>query len=195
MEFVKGYTLKDIVTQYDIDEETTLQIALEVAKALKFAWEVGKIIHRDIKPSNIMISNDHEVKLLDFGLAKQTEFKAKSTITASHVGLGTPRYMSPEQYKNARDVDFRSDIYALGVTMYYLLFKKNPFKGNNYFEIYKDTLKNSPPPKSDFIGVCSHQCAALIQSMMELEPDKRPASYDELINAIKSILNGQNYNT
>ena len=97
--------------------------------------------------------------------------------------------MSPEQYKNAKEVDFRSDIYSLGVTMYYLLKKKNPFSGNNFFEIYKDTVKNSPPSKRAFFGVCSNECATLIQSMMELEPEKRPASYDELINSIKAILN------
>ncbi len=188
MEYVEGDTLKEIVTKYVIDEETTLIIALKVAKALKFAWDLAKIVHRDIKPSNIMISTNQEVRLLDFGMAKQTE-NDTTAITANNTGLGTPKYMSPEQYKNARNVDFRSDIYSLGVTMYFLLKKKNPFSGNTFFEIYKNTVKNSPPPKSDFLEVCSNECASLIQSMMEREPDKRPASYDELINSIQSILN------
>jgi len=121
-------------------------------------------------------------------MAKQTNYDTNADITANNAGLGTPKYMSPEQYKNAKEVDFKSDIYSLGVTMYFLLKKENPFTGNNFFEIYKDTIRNSPPPKEAFGGVCSNECASLIQSMMELEPEKRPGSYDELINAINAIL-------
>ncbi len=187
MEYVEGSTLKEIISQYEIDEEATWMIAREVAKALQFAWNLSKVVHRDIKPSNIMINTDNEVRLLDFGMAKQTGGEG-TTITANNTGLGTPRYMSPEQYKNAKNVDFKTDIYSLGVTMYFLLKKKNPFSGNTFFEIYKDTLKNSPPPKEDFLGVCSNECASLIPSMMELNPDNRPSSYDELINSIQSLL-------
>ncbi len=188
MEYVEGNTLNEIIKHYDIDEEATLQIALEVANALKFAWDLGKIVHRDIKLSNIMINNEQQVKLLDFGMAKQTGNEAAATVTAFNIALGTPKFMSPEQYKDARSVDFRSDIYALGVTMICLLTKENPFVGEAFIDIYMDTLRKSPPPASAFKGVCSDECIALIQSMMQLEPDKRPASYDELIQAIKNVL-------
>ena len=188
LEYVEGSTLNDIINQYEIDEETTLRIALEVAKALRFAWEHGKIVHRDIKPSNIMINNEQEVRLLDFGIAKQTESDASATVTAINTALGTPSFMSPEQYKNAKNVDFRSDIYSLGVTMYFLLKKENPFSGKTFLDIYQDTLRNSPPPRSCFEGVCSDECVSLLQSMMELDPGKRPGSYDELIQSIERIL-------
>lgn len=188
MEYVEGCTLVNIFDKYVIDEETTLQIALEVAKALKFAWDMGKIIHRDIKPSNIMISDKMEVKLLDFGMGKRIELET-ADITANNAGLGTPKYMSPEQYNDAKNVDFRSDIYSLGITMFYLLKKKSPISGKDIFEIYKDTVRNSPPPDAAFMGVCSSECASLIQHMMQLEPEKRPESYDDLIGEIKDVLN------
>ncbi|MBP5640398.1 MAG: serine/threonine protein kinase [Victivallales bacterium] len=188
MEYVDGVNLNDIFKHYDIDEGATLQIALEIAKALKFCWDIGKIVHRDIKPSNIMINNNMEVKLLDFGMAKQTNHET-ADITASNAGIGTPKYMSPEQYRNAKSVDFRSDIYSLGVTMYFLLKRETPFSGNNFIEIYKDTVKNSPPSRMAFNGICSNECASLIQHMMQLYPDKRPESYDVLIDEIKSVLN------
>ena len=105
-----------------------------------------------------------------------------------NLGLGTPGYMSPEQFKDSKNVDFRSDIFSLGATMFFLLTGKRPFEGSTPMETYEDTRNNTPPDAARFDGRCSPECIALIRRMMRLKPEERYSGYDELLAEIDSLL-------
>ena len=188
MEYIDGKNLKQLQQEYVFDENATLQIAHETAKTLKSIWETYSIIHRDIKPENIMLDENFCLKLLDFGLSKQFGDANGTEITLPNLGLGTPGYMSPEQFRDSRSVDLRSDIFSLGATMFFLLTGKRPFDGNNAMEIYQNTLRNTPPGTAEFDGRCSQECIAIIQRMMRANPEERYQEYDELLSDIDLLL-------
>jgi len=125
MEFIEGKSLKEkMVQNAEMDLENALDIILNVAEALKFSHAKG-IIHRDIKPANIFLTKDGGVKIVDFGLA-QTKDPKNEEITEATVSMGTPAYISPEQKRNAHNVDERTDIYSLGLVFSELLLGKLP---------------------------------------------------------------------
>lgn len=190
MEYINGHNLKELYRTCDFDEYTVLIIALEVARALQDIWNGFQIIHRDIKPENIMLDERSHVKLLDFGLSKQCceESNNTSMITMARSTLGTPGYMSPEHFTNFKDVDFRSDIYSLGATIFYLLTGHESIEGETMVDYYNHTLAYSPPPPECFKENCSEGCIALIRKMMQSEADQRHSSYEELVAEIKALL-------
>ena len=189
MEYVDGKNLRQLKQEYVFDEIATLQIAQEVAKTLSAILESHGIIHRDIKPENIMLNKDFQLKLLDFGLSKQFGHDTCTDITMANIGLGTPGYMSPEQFKDAKNVDFRSDIFSLGATMFYLLTGEKPFAGETPMEIYQNTLTNTPPLVYRFEGKCSLECISLIRRMMRPSPTDRYSTYSDLLSDIEELLN------
>lgn len=188
MEFITGDNLRELQKKFDFGEETSLMVIQRVTEALQYIWENFSIIHRDIKPENIMINDQMEVKLLDFGLSKQLSSQSMTEITLEKVGLGTPGYMSPEQFLDSKHVDFRSDIFSLGATLFFLVVGEKPFSGTTNQEIYKDTLRNSPPPQKRMTGKCSDECAELICFMMQQKPENRPQSYSELLEKVNKLL-------
>lgn len=188
MEYIRGQNLRQISQSFKMDEHAVLQIAKETVHALKDIWEQYAIIHRDIKPENIMLDEKFHLKLLDFGLSKQCEGEIESAITMEQSSLGTPGFMSPEQFLDFKNADFRTDIFSLGATLFFLLTKTQPFNGATLMDVYKDTKKNSPPPAKNFLSKCSPGCIKLIRKMMEFSPDKRHSSYGELLQEIKELL-------
>ncbi len=123
MEYVQGIDLYDLLERTPrLPVEVAAIIALQVARALDYAHFRG-IIHRDIKPANIMISSHGEVKLMDFGIARDDTL---SDLTETGTGLGTPSYMSPEQILGDK-LDFRSDIFSLGIVLYQMVTGRKPF--------------------------------------------------------------------
>ena len=188
MEYIDGRNLRQLRDEYCMNEETSLQIVREVVHVLQHLWEKYSIIHRDIKPENIMLDREFRVKLLDFGISKRFSAGQESTITMEMSGLGTPGYLSPEQFVDSRNVDFRSDIFSLGATLCFLMTGEKPFAGSDTAEIYHNTLKNSPPQKLDFDTECSPGCRALIDRMMQRQPEDRFVSYAELASAVDVLL-------
>ena len=124
MEFVEGTDLAEVLDTRDMDEATALQLIPQICEALQFAHDNG-IIHRDIKPSNILLTHDGRVKIADFGLAKLID-AGSLLLTRSDVGMGTPDYAAPEQFTPGATVDFRADIYSLGVLIYRMLTGRLP---------------------------------------------------------------------
>ena len=188
MEYISGSNLREIQNAYEIEEQTALQIIQEVTLALQFIWENYAIIHRDIKPENIMMTEDYKIKLLDFGLSKQVNSSGIHDVTTERVGIGTPGYMSPEQFLDSKHVDFKADIFSLGATLFYLITGEKPITGKNHKDIYDCTRRNAPPPASRLEGKCSPECIELIQFMMQLNPENRPASYGVLLERISALL-------
>ena len=123
MEYVQGIDLYDLLEKTPrLPIEVAAIIALQIARALDYAHFRG-IIHRDIKPANIMISKQGEVKLMDFGIARDDTL---ADLTETGTGLGTPSYMSPEQILGDK-LDFRSDIFSLGIVLYQMVTGRKPF--------------------------------------------------------------------
>src|SRR5262249_30723842 len=130
-EFIHGTTLKQFVSDHPLDfPEVAEMIASEVARALEHAHHLG-IIHRDIKPENVMIRSDGLIKLTDFGIAQIVD-KERMTITGQL--LGSPAYMSPEHVEG-RTLDFRTDVFGVGIITYQLACGQLPFRGKNPHEV------------------------------------------------------------
>jgi len=189
LEYIEGESCRNKLEQWGpFDWQRAVQIVRQVADALRYAHSKG-IIHRDLKPENIMIDSDGNVRLADLGLAKEV---AHGPSSATHDGdvLGTPYYMSPEQVKNPAEVDFRSDIYSLGATLYHMATGEVPFEAPTPFEIMTKHLNEPVPPP---LGVKPDLPEALndvILRMMAKEPEDRYQSYDEMVAELDRLLSG-----
>jgi serine/threonine protein kinase/ATP/maltotriose-dependent transcriptional regulator MalT len=159
MEFVDGDDLADLMRKETLTIPRSLQIIKEVAEALEEAHQHG-IIHRDIKPSNIAINRAGQVRVLDFGLAKQIEIESTTPVDPDRLTLlntqtregtivGTPLYLSPEQALGV-EVDPRSDLFSLGAVLYECISGHSPFSGNNPIEICAKVVRDDPLPPSQF---------------------------------------------
>jgi TolB-like protein/Tfp pilus assembly protein PilF len=190
MELVKGETLEARVRR---DGPMPLVLALEVmeqaARALVAAEACG-VVHRDIKPSNIMLESDESgaltVKLIDYGVAKVMGPQAEPGLEQTHAGfIGTPAFASPEQFAGAGQlpIDTRSDIYALGVTLWYLLTGRTPFVGRTMEEIRARQTDQLPLEQLRSLHLPG-QVIALLKSMLAPEPKDRPQSARELLSAV-----------
>ena len=154
MEYVEGKTLRELLKEKTLDVSGTLDIVLQITEALIATHRRG-IIHRDIKPENVIVTESGLVKVLDFGVSKlldfqtsnRTEISPKTSLVHTTPGMvmGTIGYISPEQLQNKK-VDFRADIWSLGVVFYEMLAGRKPFEGKNAEEIGNAILKNQPAP-------------------------------------------------
>lgn len=141
LEYVDGFTLQEFMEKCRPDFHDVYQIIDGVAAAVQHAHE-HHVIHRDLKPANILITPDMKVKVTDFGIARLTE---NPSLTQSVHSLGTPSTMSPEQVKG-EDVDERSDIFGLGILLYYLSTGEMPFYGEHLGEVVHKVLHLNPRP-------------------------------------------------
>lgn len=184
MEYVEGKTLRDMIARGEINLKDALDIAIQTASALAAAHDVG-VIHRDIKPENIMLRDaDGLVKILDFGLAKQTAAQTslskidKEAVTqekmdtAPGVVMGTVAYMSPEQARGKR-MDARTDIWSLGVVLYEMITGKVPFTGETTTDVLAEILKNEPPTLSSFHSGIPMELEHIIKKTLGKNPENR----------------------
>lgn len=187
MEFVPGTDLRVVLNKTPkLPPEVVLAILEETAYGLEAAHEQG-IIHRDIKPGNILLSNNGQVKIADFGLARQSsDIERISALTLPGSVLGTPAYMSPEQAAG-KDVDHRTDIYAMGVMAYELFTGEKPFQGSTYSEI-RDQIINHDPPRITKKAAVTAEIEALVNRMLEKDPDRRFPAARNLLRAIEDCM-------
>ncbi|MCY2931648.1 MAG: SUMF1/EgtB/PvdO family nonheme iron enzyme [Planctomycetota bacterium] len=179
MELLEGGSMEK---QFDkgraMDEVRALEIGMGVAKALSAASEVG-LIHGDVKPGNIMLDEKGRAKLVDFGIAR---FGGGRTNELD--ALGTPYYASPEQVLR-KSVDFRTDMYSLGATLFHALTGVPPFPGTVLKDVLAARLKAPAPDLRSVRADLHPKTAAAVARMLEADPDKRYASYDELRSALE----------
>ncbi len=180
MEYVEAKTLSDWIQQKGpFSWEDTVTISKQLLNAIGHAHRVG-VIHRDIKPSNILLDTDLKVKVTDFGLAKVIRQHGPSS-TVTQMRAGTLYYMSPEQVKGLKNVDFRSDIYSLGMTLYEMMVGKTPFeKTDSDFSIQKRIVEGEIPPPTKFNSSIPKPLAKIITKAIDKNPLKRYQSAEEM---------------
>jgi len=193
MEYIEGETLAAVIRKrHRVPEQEALDIACHVAGALEEASGLG-IVHRDIKPGNILLSHWGIPKLADFGIAKEFSGIADPVIQASlTMGVvGTPTYMSPEQARGMRDLDFRSDIYSLGATLYHMVVGDLPFPLATPQETMVRVVSQAPKPPLEAFPDLGEETAAIICRMMAKNPDERYSSYEELKEDLLAARSGE----
>jgi serine/threonine protein kinase len=174
LEFVQGQALGErLLKKGRLGEDEAIRLLVQVCEALQYLHELG-IIHRDIKPDNILITPEGRAKLTDLGLAKETE--ADLDLTRTGRGLGTPHFMAPEQFRDAKSVSARSDVYGLGATLYMTVTGKLPFGNASPMACYMKKTRNELVPPRSLVPGLSARTADAIQRAMAPEPEDRPAS-------------------
>ncbi|MCF6175634.1 MAG: serine/threonine protein kinase [Victivallaceae bacterium] len=190
MEYVDGINMNDCLRLHGgmLDEQLILEMARQVALALKYGWNKYKLLHRDIKPANIIHDKSGNFKLLDFGISKTVLPSTNVTqLTQTNQFIGTPHFISIEQARGNKAIDCRADIYSLGTTIYYLLTGKLPFYGNSPLNVLSYVLAGNPAPPEKHNRTLSPPCSHLIKVMMAKNPDERPDSWDTLIKEIERV--------
>ena len=192
MELVKGETLSELIAGEALTIPRAIEIIKQVAEALAEAHRYG-IVHRDIKPSNIAINERGDVKVLDFGLAKQIDISPSdpdahtrlNTQTREGVIVGTPMYLSPEQALGV-DVDARSDLFSLGSVLYECIAGRPAFPGSSAVDICAKVIRDDPPPPSQFNASVSPELDRIVQKALTKNADERYQTADEMFAALES---------
>ncbi|HKS29435.1 MAG TPA: tetratricopeptide repeat protein [Pyrinomonadaceae bacterium] len=193
MELVSGQSLCEMLSREALPLERAIEIVEQVSEAIAEAHRHG-IIHRDIKPSNVAINEREEVKVLDFGLAKQFETGDEAgegaartaTETLEGVIIGTPSYLSPEQARGL-PVDKRSDIFSLGSLLYECLTGKPAFTGAGLVEICAQVIRDDPPPPSQLNARVPPELDRLTLKALAKKTEERYQTVDELLYDLKAV--------
>jgi serine/threonine protein kinase len=183
MEMVDGKPLSVIIGDEvgPIPWDKAKELLFQLLDAVDYAHQNG-VVHRDIKPENVMVTTDQQIKILDFGIAKDLSDSKTKTGT----GMGTVSYMAPEQYTDAKAVDHRADIYALGMTLYEMLAGRLPWEGSDTeFEILTKKNSGTLPLPTDFYPYIPEHVVAVIQQSIAKEIDARPSSCEEFKQLLK----------
>lgn len=181
MEFLSGGSLANKLDEIGfIDHPEAVDIAICVAQGIAAAHEKG-FIHRDIKPHNILFSDNAQVKVTDFGIAKSSRSTVQTTIGLT---LGSPAYLSPEQASGCV-ADIRSDVYSLGVTLYQVLTGEPPFNGDAR-EVLGKHLAQIPEPPIDLNPEIGTGLSSVVMKALEKDADKRFQNMDQFIAALQA---------
>jgi serine/threonine protein kinase len=186
MEYLEGEDLRERIKRKGrLDDEEIKFLFTQILNAFQYAHENG-IVHRDIKPANIFILKNDQVKILDFGIAKI--FGQGDEFTQTGTQMGTTVYMSPEQVKADRSIDFRSDIYSLGITMYYAINGKPPYDTENIsqFDIFNKIVHETLPQT----GFNSNYYDTILRAC-EKDREDRYQSCNEWLRDIENIASGR----
>jgi len=184
MELAPGGTLKDLLKEQGrLSPEKAVDTILQVVSGLEAAYSTG-VLHRDIKPSNCFVDTEGNAKIGDFGLSISTLARAERDVTASGSFVGTPAFSSPEQLRG-EDLDVRSDIYSLGVTLYYLLTGNVPFNETNLMKLVSRILeKTAESPRSLYKNI-PKGLAGIVMRCLEKKPSARFSNYSDLKKALR----------
>lgn len=196
MELIKGETLGDLMLTEKLTVGRSIDIIKQVCEALAEAHHHG-IIHRDIKPTNVAINERGNVKVLDFGLAKQIapaeafasdpeQQTLLATQTREGVIVGTPQYLSPEQAMG-NEVDARSDLFSLGGLLYECIAGKPPFYGKSTADICAKVLRDDPPPPSTLNPDIPNELDRVTLKCLAKNPDRRYQTAEEIITALERV--------
>jgi serine/threonine protein kinase/tetratricopeptide (TPR) repeat protein len=183
MEYVRGEDLKRLIRKMgQLSAGQAIPIAKQICEGLAEAHRLG-VVHRDLKPQNIMVDEDGNAKIMDFGIARSLRERG---ITGPSVLIGTPEYMSPEQAE-AKEVDQRSDIYSLGIILYEMATSHVPFEGDTALSIAMKHKTEIPKDPREFNPQIPEELSRLILKCMEKEKERRYQQVDEILSALVAI--------
>jgi serine/threonine-protein kinase len=182
MEFIEGKNLRDYMKQVTgpLPFQNAALFIYETLNALEYAHK-NSIIHLDIKPSNIMLSNQNQIKLIDFGISK-----TRNTVNDG-VKMGTPYYMSPEQVSGT-NIDERTDIYSLGITLYELITGKLPFSDTSTKEDIIKKIQKDPTPKINASLPIDREFEITLNQVIQKATDKNPQNRYQSCEAFKKAI-------
>src|SRR5258708_3653923 len=179
MEFVDGESLgQKLERDGKMPETEAIKVIAQVAQGLHRAHKQG-MIHRDVKPDNILVMPDGTAKLADLGLVKEVE--ADLNLTRTGRGLGTPHFMAPEQFRNAKNADARCDIYSLGATLYMMVTGDLPFKSNGPLDAWMKKIHNEITAPRRHTPALSERVDWAIRRAMSPDAQQRPECCQEFI--------------
>ncbi|MHC4391473.1 MAG: serine/threonine-protein kinase [Planctomycetota bacterium] len=188
LEYVDGYALDQLLDRDGtVPESAIIEVGLQVCSALECARKED-IVHRDIKPANIMIAKNGRVKLCDLGLAK--DLNSDLALTADGMLLGSPFYIAPE-YAQTGDLDNRSDLYALGVTLFHCATGDVPFNGRTALEILQSVVQDPTPSASERNEELSAGLSHVLLRMMAKRPCDRYQVPADAIAAFEALKKGE----
>ncbi len=180
MEFVEGESLgAKLERDGRMTEEESIRVIAQVAQGLYRAHK-EKLIHRDVKPDNILVTKDGQAKLADLGLVK-AQSDTELNLTKTGRGLGTPHFMAPEQFRDAKNADIRCDIYSLGATLYQMVTGELPFRSSGPLDAWMKKLNNELTPPRRLVPTLSERLEWAIARSMSADPEKRPSSCREFV--------------
>lgn len=185
MEFVEGPSLGDKVElEGALSEEFALHLIAQVCEGLHRAHKQG-LIHRDVKPDNILVTAGGIAKLTDLGLVKDIE--GEMNLTRTGKGLGTPHFMAPEQFRNAKNADVRCDIYSLGATLYMMVTGHVPFAKTSPLDCWMRKTKDDLPAPRSVMPTLSDRIDFAIRRAMRANPANRPANCREFMEDLTGV--------
>jgi len=185
MELVEGRSLAALLRdQGRVGPPRAADFAYQAALALHHAHKSG-LVHRDVKPSNLLLSSEGRVRLLDLGLARFLQDQiGEAVLTRTGTGMGTPDYCPPEQFRDARHADVRSDVYALGCTLYHLISGRVPFPGSSFSEKVEAHETKDPTPLEELCPEVPAGLALTVRRMMAKRPADRFQTMAEVAEAL-----------
>lgn len=189
MEFIDGGPVSQMLQEGGLPETDAIHIARQIARALDHIWAL-RLVHRDVKPSNILITSDNVAKLADLGIAKQVSGDA-TQLTATGFVVGSPHYASPEQVNCEKNLDIRSDIYSLGVTLYHMVIGHPPFDGKSIIDILVKHRTEEPIPAHVANRNVSVGTSSVISKMMQKDPGNRYQDAQQLLDDLIEVYHGK----
>lgn len=187
MEYIDGIPLTDVIIEKkSLSFREKINILILMARALSYAHQRG-VVHRDIKPANIMLPDDLQIKIMDFGIAK---LASKDALLKTQPGLilGTPFYMSPEQL-SGEELDRQTDIFSIGVLSYELLTGKRPFQGENIAVLIKNIVYEKPQPLSKLNSKIPNEIEKIVLKSLEKNKEQRYQTASEYADDLELFLN------
>ncbi|HBJ37911.1 MAG TPA: hypothetical protein DDZ51_24760 [Planctomycetaceae bacterium] len=186
-EYIEGTNIRDLVAQQGVlSIDDAVFYTRQIAEALHHASGRG-VVHRDVKPSNVLVNTEGDTKLVDMGLARSDQLDMSGDMTASGVTLGTFDYISPEQARDPRDADVRSDLYSLGCTLYFMLTGSPPYPGGTMLQKLLNHGNAPPPDPSGLRGGISDDLKAIIHKMLAKSPDARYQRAIDLVADLREL--------
>ena len=186
MEYVAGRSLRDLLRREGVLPQRAAEIASDAALGLDYAHERG-LVHRDIKPANIMLSEEGQVKVTDFGIARAA---GADTVTQTAAVFGTAAYISPEQAQG-EDVDRRTDVYSLGVVLYEMLTGRQPFTADSAVALAYKHVSEPPVPPTQINDEISPALESVVLRAMAKNPDNRYQTAREFHDDLQREMQGQ----
>ena len=169
-EYLSGGSLADLLDKGEaISQEEALRWCRDALRAVDYAHQSG-IVHRDLKPGNLMLNQEREVKVTDFGIARVF---GGPRLTKTGDEKGTPLYMSPEQIRTPDKVDHSTDVYSMGVVLYELLTRRLPFDGDSEFDIKQAVVREPPPPPRQLNRNISREAERIVLKALQKRPENR----------------------